>query len=963
MMLLLPSGSLSAKNVLSLVDDGLAKAKIVIPDEPLPVHKFAAEELQYHIERSSSAKLPIRHERDVATDDSGCVYLGPCRRAAQRGVSNEGLRPNGFRIRLANGSLHLAGDDSRGPVIATNSIASLHNNQTHVGTLFAVYEFLEVQLGVRWLWPGRLGEVIPKHRSIVVDRWDETHEPRLVHTRMRDYGFRYIGGWASQRAARQYTLDVARWMRRHRMAIGVDMDASHAFTRWWDEYGKEHPDWFALRPNDERGPGGNPQFVQMCVSQPPLWKEIVARWKKSRPSAAPSGRHQKFLKRGPLPSHLIDVSENDSDGSTPSCSCEACRAWDGPGGHLSDRYAKFWLAVQREAEKIRPNAQIITIAYDSYYQPPKETKLNDRIIIGIVPGFYFPWSDDNRQQFRKQWQGWADTGARLYLRPNWLHFGHNFPFNFSRQLGEDFSFAHRRGMIATDFDLVPAPWATQGLTYYVLARVHRHPELPIDTILAEYYDGFGPASKQVQVYFSHWEQITDSITPESYSRGHTAKGIGDNAEHKLYLWGSHFFAEHTIARGKELLEAATAAASSDHAAEQRVAFLEMGLRDAELTLATQRAFERYQAGAAPKVYVDALTRLDAHRRKIEPHNAAAMGWLRNREPEWNREIARDLVRLPGQPLPRSARLMWDPDGNGESLGWQRPSVDDSSWHTIETSVAWEEQSAGRQWEADQGKPYDGVAWYRIRFQTPQVNERDHYRLIFGAVSKACRVWLNGKLILTRPFPFRGDQSSSDRPFEVDVTAAVKTTDDNLLAIAVDDHSGVGGLTGPVHLDRMRPPSANGNHIRNGGFERGTSEWQRSTMVGEFAYGDDRETRFSGEASGVLTCNEMLSERHPQIRKKAWARFYQKVSVQPGQPYRLTANIKTSRDFRGEVRIWFAGGENEIFTGTTQGLWKQLSLDDVSIDATSAQVYLNMVDGTGKVWFDDIEVVPIGRVKR
>ncbi|MBP90549.1 MAG: hypothetical protein CMJ64_28210 [Planctomycetaceae bacterium] len=342
------------------------------------------------------------------------------------------------------------------------------------------------------------------------------------------------------------------------------------------------------------------------------------------------------MQAGSLFSSLIDVSENDSYGSTPSCTCTACRAWDGPNGHLSDRYAKFWLSVQREAEKVRPNARIITIAYDSYYQPPQETKLNDRIITGIVPGFYFPWSDDNRQEFRKQWQGWADTGARLYLRPNWLHFGHNFPFNFARKLGEDFRFAHQRGMIATDFDLVPAPWATQGLTYYVLGRIHRHPDWPIDRILAEYYDGFGLASEHVRAYFEHWERITGSMTSQHYARGHAAKGIGDNPEHKLYRWGDHFFTDSALASGKELLDAAKAAASGDRTAEQRVAFLEMGLRDVKLTLATQDSYQRYHAGAAPKIYVDTLARLDAHRGNIEPHNAAATGWLRSREPEWNR---------------------------------------------------------------------------------------------------------------------------------------------------------------------------------------------------------------------------------------------------------------------------------------------------------------------------------------
>ena len=137
------------------------------------------------------------------------------------------------------------------------------------------------------------------------------------------------------------------------------------------------------------------------------------------------------------------------------------------------------------------------------------------------------------------------------------------------------------------------------------------------------------------------------------------------------------------------------------------------------------------------------------------------------------------------------------------------------------------------------------------------------------MSKSCRVWVNRNLVLTRPFPFQGDKNSSDRPFEVDVTASLNYADHNLLAVAVDDHSGVVGLTGPVHLDRVRLPSADGNLIRNGSFERGMSEWQRSTMVGEFIYESDRETHLDGEASGVLTCKGKLSERHLQLRKKAW----------------------------------------------------------------------------------------------
>lgn len=624
------SGELfSADSTLTLVHAGRGSATIVIPDKPLPVHHFAAEELQYHVERSSGVTLPIRREAELKKAGSARVYLGPCRHTQQQGITTEGLQPNGFLIKLVNGELFLLGNDSDGQVLKSRDHVSLHNNRTRVGTLFAVYEFLERELGVRWLWPGQLGEVIPKQATIVVNRWDEKPRSPLLHIRWRDYGFRYRAKWASQSAVRQYALDVTRWMRRQRAALGVDIDAGHAYTDWWKRYGKEHPEWFALKPNGQRGPGGRPVFVQMCVSQPGLWKEIVARHGDGK--------------------SLIDVSENDSDGSTPTCTCAACRAWDGPDGHLSDRYARFWLAVQREADKKHPGAMLATMAYGAYNQPPKDIKLNDRIIIGIVPGFYFPWSDSNRQKFRQQWQGWSDTGARLFLRPNWLHFGHNYPFNYARKLGEDFRFAHQRGMIGTDFDLALAPWANQGPTYYLLARIHSHPDQPIDQILQEYYDGFGPAAKHVRDYFEHWEHLTDAITAEHYEKGHLARGIVSNAEHKLYLWGSYFFTPDVMARGKKRLDAATVATMNDPVARRRIGFLKMGFRDIELTLATQKCFEQYKKGADPSIYVEALARLDAHRAAIEPYNVTMTGSLQRKETGWSRKAARELLRVaPGR---------------------------------------------------------------------------------------------------------------------------------------------------------------------------------------------------------------------------------------------------------------------------------------------------------------------------
>ena len=114
----------------------------------------------------------------------------------------------------------------------------------------------------------------------------------------------------------------------------------------------------------------------MCVSQPGLWKTIVEKWAASRSPGDP------FIKLG----------ENDNPGM---CTCPKCMAWDESDvpdaerlarakqayakgdwkwfnalGSLSDRYAKFYLAVQKEAEKIDPNATVLGFAYENYVSAP-----------------------------------------------------------------------------------------------------------------------------------------------------------------------------------------------------------------------------------------------------------------------------------------------------------------------------------------------------------------------------------------------------------------------------------------------------------------------------------------------------------------------------------------------------------------------------------------------------------------
>ncbi len=266
-------------NAIEIVRNGKPTAVIVVPDEPLPVVSFAAEEFQYHIDRATGARLLIVKESEKPVDRP-IVFLGACRATADAGINTAELAPNGFILKTIESHFFLVGDDSDGPPAWV-----LHNNRTRVGTLFAAYEFLEKHLQIRWLWPGKLGEVIPHHTNIVVDAWNQTGEPPFIHSRWRDGGSVVAGteGWSSNKMRSRFLAEQGKWLRRNRFAMGVNMDMAHAFTQWWDRHKDDHPQYFNLLPDGTRRSdphyhGGAPHLISMCVSEPKFHRAIVENW-------------------------------------------------------------------------------------------------------------------------------------------------------------------------------------------------------------------------------------------------------------------------------------------------------------------------------------------------------------------------------------------------------------------------------------------------------------------------------------------------------------------------------------------------------------------------------------------------------------------------------------------------------------------------------------------------------------
>lgn len=468
-----------------------------------------------------------------------------------------------------------------------------------MGTLFAVYDWLESQLKARWLWPGESGTVVPSTKDVFAGATGERRtDPQLIHSRLR------LNTWAGgmgPEQRRRYIEENNVWLRRQRFVRGVDMDYGHAYTKYWDRFGSTHPEYFALRPDGVRAPfdAKRPNLVQMCVSSPALHQQVVADWLKQR---------QQTPNRP-----WINGIENDKTAADPACTCPNCLAWDTKGSpSYSDRYAKYWLALQTEGRKTDPNATVIGYAYADYSEPPLETKLNSHIIVGIVPRYSFPMSEADHQAFHTTWEGWRKTGAQLYLRPNYTLAGYDMPYVYAHQLGEELRFTAANGMVAMDFDSLTGMWGVQGINTYVLARLHIDPNRGVDEILDEYYSGFGPAAVQVKNYFTYWENVT-RLCDKNF-REHTQGGWGFVSK-----GGDEIYTADSFREGAALLDTAKIAAQGDAAASQRIQFLEVWLEHARLSAQALSTFHAQQkqpaAGPLKTAFVQAKTAVDDFRKQ------------------------------------------------------------------------------------------------------------------------------------------------------------------------------------------------------------------------------------------------------------------------------------------------------------------------------------------------------------
>jgi hypothetical protein len=566
-VLLTATAFIAQARAITLVDKGRPRAVIILPEKPSPPVEGAARVLRDHIRQMSGAELPIRTEDRIKgspTPNQAWVLVGEGKLANRLGLSSKGLGPGGIALSAREHVLALFGADTRTP------------GDPH-GTRHAVTTFLEDRLGVRYLWPGELGKVVPRRDTIVVADFQHRFTPRLAQRRIRNMGYhnRIQAGldrlgftkenFERLRGDAQRTqAESPDWFAWHRLGGSLNLNGGHAFGHLWARYGKGHPEWFALQPDGSRDQSRSPDRARLCKSNADL-------------IAAIAREKIEELTRNPA---LLGAALGPNDGGRASfCTCPRCEALDARKGRkvllwdftkgsrrdvehvsLTDRMVYFWNAIAERVARLHPNRFLVVDAYSVYAAPPVERKLHPNLVVRFAPLGYH--AEDYRQESLRDWDGWSKAAKRIYFRPNLMLLGRRdgLPLLYVHKFGQDFRYLASHGMMGTDFDACCHHWATQGLNYYVVARLHWDPQQNAGAVVDDYCRaGFGPAARSVRRYFDRLEALM--------TRAAAKKDKVTSAFDREALAGLH----------KDLAQARKEA-GSDAVIARRVAFLELGLR-------------------------------------------------------------------------------------------------------------------------------------------------------------------------------------------------------------------------------------------------------------------------------------------------------------------------------------------------------------------------------------------------
>ena len=508
---------------------------VVEQDAPPPVH-FAGGELKSFLETMTAKEFTIS---PIPVPSASNIFLGKSKYSKQAGINTDELPAYGYIIKADKGDLYILGNDSSHK--SSERLFELRKDldgrfkdqwqysqckwDFDMGTAVGVWRFLET-LGVRWLFPGPLGEYIPKKKSIRLsssiniqqspyfkmrliggNRWFKEDAPNSTS--------HYIFSDEGQRLQWSGNKNML-WILRQGGAAKY-MAINHRPNRhfWASRFGNSNPEYFALLKSGKRNIPWitNTSRFSLCNSSEGMFEEtqrdIDAFFAGKSPASRGIRNHDSFShNRGWIsPAAYGNTFSLLPHDTFAPCVCKKCQVLVDSSqpfsGQLSDSVWDFVKRTAETAARKHPDKYFTCLAYSSYSQPPRAfKKLPDNVIVGLcmykannIVSAANPEYMQNLLELSDQWSEYSDNKP-FY----WFHFLYRWnrmprkyiPMLLPEHLGTFFrAVAKRSEDVHIEIDLNSKTY--EFINRYVMYKLLWDPELDAGKVRDDFIlHCFGP---------------------------------------------------------------------------------------------------------------------------------------------------------------------------------------------------------------------------------------------------------------------------------------------------------------------------------------------------------------------------------------------------------------------------------------------------------------------------------------
>ena len=450
----------AAAERLSLVQDGRPSATIVLPKAPTQIEKSASLDLQRCLRRMSGAVLPIVAEPEQ-----------PQGIRIEIGATEHGRQLREELLRAKHRSEEVS-------VIKVTDQALVLVGRNDAATGHAVYSLLE-RLGVRWLQPSVVWEIVPRKKTVSLKTGRQILAPY----------FDRRGGLAvsPSKMDANWSDSMQSWARRNRMGGWDHVGNGHSYqsivptSRF-----KDHPELFGFWQGQRRP-------LQLCTTHPEVVRLAIERarddWCKNSDA------------------RLVCISPND--GSHGFCECATCAKLRFAPHNHSDLILELANQVARAIRDKHPERFVTFYADYHCVGPPLKVKPEKNIV------FWIPqWNVDRAQplthprqkRFRDALESWSQFGNPIHLYLYYTSYNHWLYYPLTHCFRVDFPLFVKNGVRGVYSQSQPN-WGTQGLNLYLYSRLAWDPSLDVDELVAEFCElAYGPASSTMLRYYKLLEE-------------------------------------------------------------------------------------------------------------------------------------------------------------------------------------------------------------------------------------------------------------------------------------------------------------------------------------------------------------------------------------------------------------------------------------------------------------------------